>query len=154
MVWLKHRHADQVEAWVKMLAGLRNEFRDHAALMALATSAEEKYVFPRQEGRIAMRTLKRETGKAGSDAVGANGLAASYHSSWCPWQSRAHRARNEATPGGCQTQSHLTGKRRLQTAQCQDALDMFAQEIVFQIHLLSRPRISQGGHRMGVRRDP
>ena len=84
MVWLKHRHADPVEAWVKMLAGLRNEFRDHAALMALATSAEEKYVFPRQEGRIAMRTLKRETGKAGSDAVGANGLAASYHSAGAP----------------------------------------------------------------------
>ncbi len=70
--WIKHRHADSVEVWVKMLAGLRKEFRDHAALMALATSAEEKYVFPRQEGRLAMShnleaACRRQVGKGGGD---------------------------------------------------------------------------------------
>lgn len=71
LLWTNRRQESPVDEWKKFIASLRKEFRDNSDLMAMVRSAEETYVFPRQDAKDSLHTLRREATKA-SDTKGAD----------------------------------------------------------------------------------
>lgn len=70
LFWTNRKQESPVDLWKKFIASLRKEFRDNSDLMAMVRSAEETYVFARQDAKDSLHTLRREATKA-SDTKGA-----------------------------------------------------------------------------------
>lgn len=61
--WSAHRGDAPLEQWRAFLEPLKREMKADPDLLAEARSAEEKFVFPRQDSKLAMKELKKDARK-------------------------------------------------------------------------------------------
>ena len=67
--WSAHRGEAPLEQWRAFLDVLKRQMKDDVDLLAEARAAEEKFVFPRQDSKLAMKELKKDVRKL--DRTGA-----------------------------------------------------------------------------------
>ncbi|MES2707639.1 MAG: hypothetical protein V4726_13675 [Verrucomicrobiota bacterium] len=75
LLWTNRRKDSPVDDWKKFIASLRKEFRDNSELMAMARTAEETYIFPRQDTKDSLHTLRREATKIAKTKGADAGIA-------------------------------------------------------------------------------
>lgn len=66
--WLRHGVDSPLEEWTELVRAVKQDFRADPGLMALAREAEEKVIFPRQEGKAVMAELRRDTRRMDKEA--------------------------------------------------------------------------------------
>jgi hypothetical protein len=70
--WSAHRSDASLDQWRAFLDLLKRQMKDDVALLAEARTAEEKYVFPRQDSKLAMKELKKDVRKLDRSDSAAN----------------------------------------------------------------------------------
>jgi hypothetical protein len=58
--WSRTRRDAPVEDWRRFIDSWKHEFSEDAELIATARKAEEQFIFPRQEARLAMREMRSD----------------------------------------------------------------------------------------------
>ena len=61
--WSSHRGEAPLEQWRTFLDVLKRQMKDDPDILAEARAAEEKFVFPRQDSKLAMKELKKDARK-------------------------------------------------------------------------------------------
>ncbi|MEZ0276226.1 MAG: transglutaminase domain-containing protein [Roseimicrobium sp.] len=69
--WSAHRGEAPLDQWRAFLDLLKRQMKDDVDILGAARAAEEKFVFPRQDSKLAMKELKKDVRKLDrSDAAG------------------------------------------------------------------------------------
>jgi hypothetical protein len=58
--WSRTRRDAPVEEWRRFIDSWKHEFSEDAELIATARKAEEQFIFPRQDGKLAMREMRSD----------------------------------------------------------------------------------------------